>query len=137
MAQPFGRRFRFASGAGCWPIAKRHGFLFCIQRSSRAETYDPFFFRYDGFASRFEFESPSLRSNRIIDGFIPRMITVQLITKLIVLFFHFDLFILHLSLQYFTSSQTFSHFLRHANGFQTTIYFVGKFCFNITFIVKI
>ncbi|MEY4964242.1 MAG: hypothetical protein RLZZ323_1561 [Bacteroidota bacterium] len=37
---------------------------------------------------------------------------------------------LHLSLQYFTSSQTFSHFLRQANGFWQTIQIlVGRFCF--------
>jgi hypothetical protein len=42
------------------------------------------------------------------------------------------LLILHLSLQYFTSSQTFSHFLRQVNGLsQTTQIFSGKCCFFI------
>lgn len=40
------------------------------------------------------------------------------------------LFLLHRSLQYFTDSQSFAHFLRHVNGFwQTTQYFTGKSLF--------
>jgi hypothetical protein len=48
-------------------------------------------------------------------------------------YFYFSfLFSLHLSLQYFTSSQTFSHFLRHEKGrLQTMQVFLGKFCFFI------
>jgi hypothetical protein len=46
-----------------------------------------------------------------------------------------DLALLHLSEQYFTSSHTFSHFLRQLNGLpQTVQLFVGRFCFLIPFI---
>ena len=42
----------------------------------------------------------------------------------------FGLLMRHLSLQYFTSSHTFSHFLRQVNGrLQTVQIFVGRFCF--------
>ena len=44
------------------------------------------------------------------------------------------LFILHLSLQYFTSTQTFSHFLRQVNGLLQTIHiFWGKNSFSVFF----
>jgi hypothetical protein len=46
------------------------------------------------------------------------------------------LFILHFSLQYFTSSQTFSHFLRHVNGLlQTRQTFCGKNAFLVFLIL--
>lgn len=42
----------------------------------------------------------------------------------------------HLSLQYFTSDQFFSHFLRHVNGrLHTKQILVGKFSFLIFFII--
>jgi hypothetical protein len=45
----------------------------------------------------------------------------------------FDLFFRHLSLQYFTSSHTRAHFLRHVNGrAQTRQILPGRFCFCIT-----
>lgn len=44
-------------------------------------------------------------------------------------------FILHLSLQYFTSSQTFFHFFRHVNGrWQTMHIFCGRSDFFTDFI---
>lgn len=42
------------------------------------------------------------------------------------------LFLLHFSLQYLTSSQTFSHFLRHVKGrLQTGQILAGRYCFFI------
>ena len=47
-----------------------------------------------------------------------------------------DLFILHLSLQYFTSSQTFTHFFRHVKGLeQTRQIFDGKSVFFMFFML--
>ena len=44
---------------------------------------------------------------------------------------------LHLSLQYFTSSHTFSHFFRQVNGrLQTMQTLVGKFSFFVAFILN-
>jgi hypothetical protein len=46
-----------------------------------------------------------------------------------------DFVFLQRSLQYFTSSQTFSHFLRHVKGrLQALQILTGKFSFFITFI---
>ena len=53
-------------------------------------------------------------------------------------FLTYLLFLLHLSLQYLTCSQFFSHFFLQLNGFsQTAQYFTGKCCFFNYFVLII
>ena len=64
-----------------------------------------------------------------------RIILIQLMWKNDSYFHILVFFIRHLSLQYFTSSHTFSHFLRQLNGLKHTIHILAcRFCFFIIFI---
>lgn len=57
-------------------------------------------------------------------------LTMRLFDAFILCQYHHEF--LHLSEQYFTSFQTFSHFLRHVKGRPQQIHIlVGKFCFFI------